>query len=263
MTRHSKHNTTSGSFTYAERQKLSYGTQSARCTKETLRPLTHCHLCLEMAREPNSCPQGHLSCRSCVLEDILAQKNSCKERKAEYEKEIREREEKRREEEEVKRLNNLKEFLDQQGSAGKLKRPHDLALTLVPPTDPDTNNKPKSPPKLEICCKSGSKGPHPLSLKLLIPVRFKLLEKDQPGCPVCLKLFNSSTALKGCLFKKCGHVVCEPCHKNLKSKRCLVCEAAEEEGVDGGDVILLEYEGTGFAAGGGIVETRRYDLAFQ
>ena len=262
MTRHSKHNTTSGSFTYAERQKLNYGTQSTRCTKESLRPLTHCHLCLEMAREPNSCPQGHLTCRSCVLEDILAQKNNFKEKKVEYEREIREKDEKKREEDEGKRLNNLKEFLNQQGSAGKLKRSHDLAVTLVVPTN---STKPKPPPpKEEICCRIGNKsGPHPLSLKLLIPVHFKLLEtdKDQPGCPVCLKLFNSTTALKACLFKKCGHVVCDPCYKNLRSKRCLVCEVVITD--EGTDVILLESEGTGFAAGGGIVETKRYDLAFQ
>lgn len=258
MTRHSKHNTTSGSFTYAERQKLNYGTQSARCTKESLRPLTHCHLCLEMAREPNSCPQGHLTCRSCVLEDILAQKKSFKDKKVEYEREIREKDEKKREEEEGKRLNNLKEFLNQQGSAGKLKRSHDHSLTLVPSTD---STKPKPSPKEEICCRIWNKGdpPHPISLKLLIPVRFKLLENDKPGCPVCLKPFNSTTALKARLFKNCGHVVCEPCYKNLKSKRCLVCEADHEEM----DFILLESEGTGFAAGGGIVETKRYDLAFQ
>lgn len=259
MTRHSKHNTTSGSFTYAERQKLNYGTQTARCTKESLRPLTHCHLCLEMAREPNSCPQGHLACRSCFLEDILAQKNSYREMKAEYEKEIRDSEGKRKEEEETKRLNNLKEFLDQQG--GKLKRSHDLAVTLVSKDKESAVMKAKPPPKEEICCRSGGKGPHPLSLKLLIPVHFKLLENDKPGCPVCLKLFNSSTALKACLFKGCGHVVCEPCYKNLKSKKCLVCEAMISN--EGGYVILLESEGTGFAAGGGLVETKRYDLAFQ
>lgn len=256
MTRHSKHNTTAGSFTYAERQKLNYGTQSARCTKESLRSFTHCHLCLELARDPNSCSQGHLACRSCVLEDILAQKQSLKAKKTEYEREMKEKEEKRLLDEEGKRIENLKEFLNQQGSAGKLKRSHNLSLSLVPSNIP----KQKSPPKEEICCRIGSKGPHPLSLKLLIPVHFKLLEKDKPTCPTCLKFFNSSTALKACLFKKCGHVVCEPCYKNLKGKKCLVCE---ESIATEGEVILLESEGTGFAAGGGIVETKRYDLAFQ
>lgn len=254
MTRHSKHNTTSGCFTYAERQKLNYGTQSARCTKESLRPLTHCHLCLEVAREPNTCPQGHLACRSCVLEDILAQKSAFKTKKVEYEREMKTRNEKKKEEAEEKRLETLKEFLDQQG--GKLKRSHNQAVALVLPQG-EKENLP-TPPKEEICCRAGIKGPHPLSLKLLIPVHFKLLESDKPGCPTCLKLFDSSTALKACLFKKCGHVVCEPCYKNLKGKKCLVCEEMNTE-----DVLLLESEGTGFAAGGGIVESKRYDLAFQ
>lgn len=195
-----------------------YGAQSARCTKDSLRPLTHCHLCLEIAREPNSCPQGHLACRSCILEDILAQKNSFKTKKAEYEGESKIINEKKRVEEEEKRLETLKEFLDQQG--GKLKRSHNQAVALVLPTE-EKKILP-IPPKEEICCRAGTKGPHPLSLKLLIPVHFKVFESDKPGCPTCLKLFASSTALKACLFKKCGHVVCEPCYKNLKGKKCLV-----------------------------------------
>ena len=261
MTRHSKHNTTSGCFTYAERQKLNYGTQSSRCTKESLKPLTHCHLCLEVAREPNSCSQGHLACRSCVLEDILSQKSTFRTKKAEYEREIKTRNEKKKDEEEGKRLETLKEFLYQQG--GKLKRSHNQTVALEPVLVLSTGEKETlpTPPKEEICCRAGTKGPHPLSLKLLIPIHFKVLESDKFGCPTCLKLFDSSTALKACLFKKCGHVVCEPCYKNLKGKKCncLVCDEVNVED----DVLLLESEGTGFAAGGGIVETKRYDLAFQ
>lgn len=260
MTRHSKNNGTAGSFTYAERQKLKYGTKSARCSKDSLRPLTHCHLCLEVARDPNSCPQGHLACRSCYLEDILAQKTAFKIKKAEYEKELREREEKMRREEDEKQTEALKVFLNQQGSsAGKLKRPRESEGALVQSINSSNTNN--SAPKEEICCRSGSKGPHPLSLKTLIPVKFKEIEKDNNtiGCPTCLKPFG----LKACLYKNCGHVVCEACHKNLKSSGCLVCTEDEKSLANDNPMIVLEAEGSGFAAGGGIVETKRYDLAFQ
>ena len=261
MTRHSKNNTTAGSFTYAERQKLSYGTRSARCTKDSLRPFTHCHLCLEMARDPNSCPMGHVACRSCYLEDILAQRTSFKVKKAEYAREIAEINEKKSAQEGSKRAEDFKEFLSQQGSGKGLKRSFD---EIIHSTSPSTalakinNQTLPSLPKEEICCRAGLKGPHPLSLKSLLPVKFSEPEKAKPGCPSCLKSFNSSNALKGCLFKVCGHVVCEPCYKNLSGEqKCFVCEEKDVQ------VVVLESEGTGFAAGGGMVETKRYDIAFQ
>ena len=261
MTRHSKNNTTAGSFTHAERQKLSYGSQSARCTRDSLRPFTHCHLCLETARDPNSCSMGHVACRSCYLEDILAQKNNFKVKKAEYEIKIAEINGKKRAVEEGKRADNFKEFLSQQGSRGKRSFDQttfdsDSLITTTISTDLNP-----IPPKEEICCRVGSKGSHPLSLKSLLPIKFSEPEKGKPGCPSCLKLFNSSTALKGYLFKECGHVVCEPCYKNLSrdQHKCLVCE----DGKGCGEIVVLESEGTGFAAGGGIVESKRYDLAFQ
>ncbi len=84
MTRHSKNNSSSGAFSYAERQKLpQYGTQAIRCTSENLRAVTQCHLCLQEAKQPNCCSQGHLACRECFLQDILAQKEAFKQAQSE------------------------------------------------------------------------------------------------------------------------------------------------------------------------------------
>ena len=53
-------------------------------------------------------------------------------------------------------------------------------------------------------------------------------------------------------------MVCEPCYKNLSGEqKCFVCEEKDVQ------VVVLESEGTGFTAGGGMVETKRYDIAFQ
>lgn len=270
MTRHSKNNTTAGSFTHAERQKLSYGSQSSRCTKDSLRPFTHCHLCLEVARDPNSCPMGHVACRSCFLEDILSQKNNNKLKKSNHEREISELNNKKIALEDVKKLKNFNQFLSQQGTGKGIKRSFDQVISnnnsLIIPDKINNSIHPHPPPKEEICCRAGIKGSHPLSLKTLIPIKFSEPESNKPGCPSCLKLFNSSNALKGRLFKKCGHVVCEACYKNLNINdriKCFLCEGDTDSNVDDDDIIVLESEGTGFAAGGGLVETKRYDLAFQ
>lgn len=39
-----------------------------------MRDYDACYLCLQTARDPVCCPEGHLSCRECVLENIVAQK---------------------------------------------------------------------------------------------------------------------------------------------------------------------------------------------
>lgn len=261
MTRHSKNNTTSGSFTYAERQKLNYGSQSARCSKETLRPWTHCHLCLKPAQEPNACPRGHLTCRQCVLEDILAQKVQFKTKLAEEENILMEAERKKQKFEEEERKEALKEFLLQQQGGRSTKRSHSAVvlsdeksvLNLPSPSPPPSKSK-----SFQAYCKTGQTGPHPISSKILVPVKFSEIEPKVPGCPACLKPFTSIHGAR--LIKKCGHVTCDSCNSSLKVKKCLVCE---ETIVGEEDLIVLEDEGTGFAAGGGILETKKYDIAFQ
>ena len=62
-------------------------------------PLHSLSFGLEMARDPEFCPMGHVACRSCYLEDILAQKNSFKVEKSEYDRKISEMNEKKRAEE--------------------------------------------------------------------------------------------------------------------------------------------------------------------
>ena len=254
MTRHSKNNTTAGSFTYAERQKLKYGSQTARCSKDNLRPWTHCHLCLKEAVDPNACPAGHISCRQCVLEDILTQKAQFRANQAEEEQRILEAEKNRIEAVEVKRAADVKEFMvQQQATSGK--RSHSeiskdsKALTANITITPSKTINSLSL-KFQACCKAGTDGSHPISLKTLLPVHI------QPGCPTCLKPFNSIS--KARLAVKCGHVACDSCYVKLGGKKCLVCEGTVDE-----MVIVLESEGTGFAAGGGLLETKRYDLPFQ
>ncbi|KAF9187571.1 hypothetical protein BGZ51_001220 [Haplosporangium sp. Z 767] len=74
MSRHSKNNTARGHFTYAEMQMLDYGTKKQRLGRDSMRDYDACFLCLQTARDPVCCPEGHLSCKECIYENILAQK---------------------------------------------------------------------------------------------------------------------------------------------------------------------------------------------
>ncbi|KAJ2309020.1 hypothetical protein IWW54_003937 [Coemansia sp. RSA 2705] len=103
MAKHSKSNNSSGVFTHAERKMTNYGTKSRRLGRESKRKFDACHLCLQPARTPMLCGQGHISCRECVMANILEQKHEIEranKRYAEYlerqkkegERRVRERE---------------------------------------------------------------------------------------------------------------------------------------------------------------------------
>ena len=70
MTKHSKNNTASSVFSYAEYKKLDYGTKRQRLGNESMRPFNACSLCLERARTPLACNEGHLFCTECVFTDL-------------------------------------------------------------------------------------------------------------------------------------------------------------------------------------------------
>lgn len=86
MTKHSKNNTASSIFSYAEYKKLDYGTKKVRRTlayrniavisyqqrlgNESMRRFDACALCLNRAREPLACYEGHLFCKECVYTDL-------------------------------------------------------------------------------------------------------------------------------------------------------------------------------------------------
>ncbi|KAH9973995.1 hypothetical protein BGW80DRAFT_1304702 [Lactifluus volemus] len=81
MTKHSKNNTASSIFSYAERKKLEYGTKGQRLGNESMRRFDACALCLQRARDPVACQEGHLFCKECAYTDLLAQKKDIKRQK--------------------------------------------------------------------------------------------------------------------------------------------------------------------------------------
>ncbi|TCD67184.1 hypothetical protein EIP91_000410 [Steccherinum ochraceum] len=91
MTKHSKNNTASSIFSYAEHKKLDYGTK-------------------RRAREPVSCQKGHLFCKECVYTDLVTQLADIKKQKARLETLKREAEEEKEKAREAARERVLVEF---------------------------------------------------------------------------------------------------------------------------------------------------------
>ncbi|KAH6891791.1 hypothetical protein BKA70DRAFT_1162530 [Coprinopsis sp. MPI-PUGE-AT-0042] len=81
MTKHSKNNTASSIFSYAEYKKLDYGTKKQRLGNESMRRFDACSLCLNRARDPVVCNEGHLFCKECAYTDLLTQKKDIKKQK--------------------------------------------------------------------------------------------------------------------------------------------------------------------------------------
>ncbi|KAJ1860482.1 hypothetical protein LPJ73_001350 [Coemansia sp. RSA 2703] len=82
--RHSKQNTSSSVFTYAERQMTDYGTKTQRLGLDSKRKFDACQLCLATARTPMLCTKGHIFCRECVFQNVLEQKQQIETAKREY-----------------------------------------------------------------------------------------------------------------------------------------------------------------------------------
>ena len=85
MPRHSKNNTAGSFFTAHEKEQLKeYGTQSRRLGKDSFTNFDCCSLCLKTLRDPQSCQKGHLFCKECIFENMLAQRKTIKREKKLY-----------------------------------------------------------------------------------------------------------------------------------------------------------------------------------
>ncbi|KZT26155.1 hypothetical protein NEOLEDRAFT_273488 [Neolentinus lepideus HHB14362 ss-1] len=119
MTKHSKNNTASSVFSYAEYKRLDYGTKRQRLGNESMRRFDACSLCLQRVRDPVVCHEGHLFCKECVYTDLLTQKKDIKKQKDRLEQMKRETEEEKERAKEAARERVLLEFERGQLGLGK------------------------------------------------------------------------------------------------------------------------------------------------
>jgi nitric oxide synthase-interacting protein len=76
--RHSKNAGDKHHFTYEERKELGYGTQKVRYGADSQLVFGNCCLCLQAAKEPMATPSGHIYCRECIIEYLLAKTRDLK-----------------------------------------------------------------------------------------------------------------------------------------------------------------------------------------
>lgn len=260
MTRHSKNSTAGAFFTSAERGKLNYGTKRARLGRDSLRPSTSCHICLQTAfphRGPVICPQGHLFCRECIITDLLEQRQRAQA--AHHNKRQRTKEmERRREIEEMARQHQeIKEFSalnsgratfkkENAKTDGDSKSQSNIATPetkvssssslpfWLPSKAPTISNNPSLPsnPDNRTYCPTSTH--HNLDRKSLITVNWKVESKDSVivcggGCgrelsssQTLLVSGSGNTGLR--LSRACGHVICHKCiDATAVMDRCLQC----------------------------------------
>ena len=124
MARHSKNNTSNSVFSYAEYRKLDsiYGTKRQRLGMESMRDRLSCSLCLQRAREPTACADGHLYCKECIYADLLEQKKDIKRHQAKLEAAAAEEEVVREKARQAARDRVLKEFEERQLGLGSKRK---------------------------------------------------------------------------------------------------------------------------------------------
>ncbi|KAJ2478800.1 hypothetical protein IWW56_003489 [Coemansia sp. RSA 2131] len=301
MPRHSKNNTASGVFTYAERQMTEYGTRHKRMGRDTKRKFDSCYLCLQTARTPMICRSGHISCRECVLANILEQKHAAERAQRAYAEQVekerveKERVGREREKEEVREWGRRqvglgvggeesKESVDakvdkevrmleyegdgERGEVFALRRTHD-----------EPKEQPKEQPKVAsfwVPSQTPSAA-HPIrpppshspqcSASHSHPLKLSHLTQvhfktDTSGTKICPSC--DRTLHNGThidVLRTCGHTTCHSCTRTFVLTS-KACFVCQER-VASKHVIRVDSEGTAFAAAGGQMVASRYGSALQ
>ena len=118
MARHSKNNTSNSVFSYAEYKKLDYGTKKQRLGQDSMKDRLSCALCLQKARDPVACSEGHLYCKECIYTDLLEQKKEIKRHQAKLDQLAREEDEEKEKRRLEARERVLKDFEERQLGLG-------------------------------------------------------------------------------------------------------------------------------------------------
>ncbi|KAH9159893.1 hypothetical protein EDB89DRAFT_2044160 [Lactarius sanguifluus] len=202
MVRLMQNNTASSIFSYAERRKLDYGTRGQRLGNESMRRFDACALCLQRARDPVACQEGHLFCKECAYTDLLTQKKDIKRQKERLDALKKEAEQEKAKAKEAARERVLSEFekgqlglaavasvttsgtdapeaeeaalrqIEREQAAALRSKLPDFWLPSLTPTY-SSNGLPSSlaDVKVQTTCRGGNP-PHPIALKNLIAVNF-------------------------------------------------------------------------------------------
>ncbi|CAL1372545.1 unnamed protein product [Linum trigynum] len=273
--RHSKNNNDLAFFTYDEKRKLGYGTQRERLGKDSIKPFDACSLCLKPFINPMSCPKGHVFCKECILECLLAQKKDIIRKQAAHELQKKQDKEEEQEKLAAQRARELDAF-DQQNHGAVPQYSNDsrnssqdkngfhgansvkttsyeeealrtMKAFWLPSATPEAAVKVEAPSSHTTCPEGNEK----LKMKSLFPIYLTedTSESDESSldksylCPSCKVTLTNTLTLVA--VSSCGHVFCKKCADKFLAadKVCLECS----KGCKGRDLVQLEKGGTGFA----------------
>jgi nitric oxide synthase-interacting protein len=289
MSRHAKNNTASSYFTYAERQKLKYGTQKQRVGRDSLPNFDWCNLTLATAVQPVVTPEGYMYSKEAIYENLLAQKKENDRKKKLWEEQQKRIVNDAQRKEDEEKLAQVEQFMKSENAVAlplpqkerkrgterteeeELKqrvREHakNLRAFWVPGKTPTIEESVLPKPS------SATHDPmtnHPLRLKELLPIEFAPVENvnardaEKLGkwmCPVCFSIL--SNRMKLTVLRTSSKVMCHGCYEKFvvpEMKDPINGKRVREK-----DVIHLKSPGTGFSAKGGAASlvATKVDVAF-
>lgn len=272
--RHSKNNNDLAFFTYDEKRKLGFGTQKERLGKDSIKPFDVCCLCLKPLIDPLSCPKGHVFCKECILECLLAQKKDIQRKLAAHAHQKKQQKDEEEEKLSLQKARELEEFDQQNHGAvphhsdknyGRDKNGfHGANSVKVTSYEEEAlrtmkafwlpSATPEAPAKVDApsTCTTCPEGKEKLKLKSLFPIHFTeesaVDNKSNPFdkkyiCPSCKVTLTNAMSLVA--LNSCGHVFCKKCADKFMAvdKVCLVCDKPCKEK----NLVGLAKGGTGFA----------------
>ncbi|XP_031480806.1 E3 ubiquitin-protein ligase CSU1 [Nymphaea colorata] len=278
--RHSKNNNDLAFFTYDEKRKLGYGTQKERLGKDSIKPFDACCLCLKPFIDPLCCQKGHVFCKECIFECLLAQKKDIKRKLAAHAAQQKQEKEEENEKAMLRKAREIDAFdqqnhgavpqyndrnhaQDKNGFHGansvKVTSYEEEALRTMkafwlPSATPEAPVKYEAPSTDTVC----PEGREKLKLKSLFPLCFTEEGSDDKAsplnrnfmCPSCkITLTNTVTLVA---VSTCGHVYCKKCAYKFIAvdKVCMACDKECKEK----NLVCLVKGGTGFAGHGDHLE---------